>query len=336
MARAIPPKSSRSGPRGSVTDWLLEQNQPAVRYRALVDLLDRAESDPEVRAARAQIRRTGWAYDQLRRQGPNGYWERRGPKGTEEWINFLWDPKYGSTIWRAIVLAELGVEGTDRRITKIAELIFDYKLRLSCPYNFFYEEMCIVANTARMMTQFGYLDDRRIRKLYDWILEDQREDGGWNCSQGTPGTLDVWEPLAAFAAIPKAKRSAAMDRAVERGAEFYLKRKLMQEGTPYAPWLRFHYPNHYFYDLLIGLDVLTDLGYGGDRRLRDALTLLEKKRRSDGTWLLDRLQPDVGPGDGHRGILKQLTPLEIEPAGRPSKWITLKALRVLKRVERAT
>jgi hypothetical protein len=316
-----------------VVEWLLQPDQPAVRYRALVDLLDRKESDPEVRRTRSRIARTGWARDQLDLRGPEGFWEARAPKNLKEWFDFLYFPYYTASNWRALVLAEWGLDPSTPEAKKIAELLFHYKLRLSSPFNFYYEEMCISANTARMLTQFGYADDVRVRKLYDWLLEDQREDGGWNCSRDTPGTLDVWEPLAAFATLPKAQRSSKMEQAIARGAEFYLERKLFEEGKPYAPWLRLHYPNHYFYDILVGLDVLTQLGYAGDRRLRPALKILSSKRRADGTWLSDRVHPDVMKKvDLPSGKIR---PLEIEPAGRPSKWITMKALRVLKRVEEA-
>jgi hypothetical protein len=318
-----------------VIPWLLEASQPAVQYRTLTDLLDRKETDPEVRSARSRIARIGWAYDQLRLQRPKGFWEPHAPKNVQEWVNFLYFPYYTATNWRALVLSDLGLDATNPRIKKIADLLFEYKLRLGSPFNFFNEEACISANTARMMTRFGYADDGRIRKLYDWLLEDQREDGGWNCSQGTPGTLDVWEPLAAFAALPKAKRSPKMEQAISRGAEFYLGRKLFHEGRPYAPWLRLHYPNHFFYDILVGLDVITELGYAGDPRLRPALKILREKRQRDGTWLMDRVHPDLGPGaNAHPD--RKTQPLVIEEAGKHSKWITLKALRVLKRVEDAT
>jgi hypothetical protein len=317
-----------------VIQWLLEENQPAVRYRALVDLLGQKETDTDVHRARSRIARVGWAHDQLSRQGPKGFWEPREPKDVREWINFLYFPYYTATNWRALVLSDLGLDAANPQIKKLAALLFEYKLRLSSPFNFFYEEMCISANTARMLTRFGYGDDFRVRKLYDWLLEDQREDGGWNCSHGTPGTLDVWEPLAAFAALPKSKRSPKIEQAISRGAEFYLQRKLFEEGKPYAPWLRLHYPNHYFYDILVGLDVLSQLGFAGDRRLRPALEILRAKRRHDGTWLLDRVHPDVvSKGDLPSGKVHRL---QIEEPGKPSKWITLKALRVLKAVENAT
>jgi hypothetical protein len=327
--------SGNMGRDATVIAWLLEKNQPAVQYYALVNLLDRKEDDPEVRQARARIGRVGWAADQLRQQGPKGFWERREPRNVSEWVDFLYFPPYLATNWRALILADFGLNSTDPRIQKIADLMFGYKLRLGSPFNFFHEEVCISANTARMMTRFGYGDDRRVRKLYDWLIEDQREDGGWNCSQGTPGTLDAWEALAAFACIPKPKRSPKMARAIEKGVEFYLERKLFEEGKRYAPWFRFHYPNHYYYDILVGLDIITQLGFSGDRRLGPALDVLRDKRRRDGAWNLDKVHPDIGPGITINPDPKKIRPLVIEPPGKPSKWITLKALTVLKRTEEA-
>ncbi len=234
-----------------------------------------------------------------------------------------------------MVLSDLGLTSADPRIRRFADRVFQYLLPLSSPVNLFTEEVCIVGNTARMMTRFGYGDDRRVRKLYDWMLEDQREDGGWNCAAGQPGTLDCWEALAAFAAVPKSKWNGAMERAVSRGAEFYLKRQLFKEGRRYAPWFRFHYPTHYFYDVLVGLDVLTDLGHAGDPRLAPALQILRTKQQSDGTWILDRIHPDQEPADHPGGSARKVRPLAVERAGEPSKWLTLTALRVLKRVEDA-
>lgn len=325
---------NNSGAEKKAIEWLLEKGQPSVRYLTLVNLLDRKEDDPDVREARSRIGRVGWVADQLRQQGSKGFWEPREPQNMPDWVNFLYYPKYLSTNWRALVLSDQGLDSSNPRIRKLADTLFEYKLRLSSPFNFYHEEVCVAGNTARMLTRFGYSDDRRVRWLFDWLIEDQREDGGWNCSQGTPGTLDCWEALAAFACVPKAKRSPRMERAIERGAEFYLERKLFEEGRKYAPWFRFHYPNHYYYDVLLGLDLITQLGYASDRRLRAALDLLQEKRWPDGTWIMDKLHPDVGPGTDYKPD-KTVKPLVIEPAGKPSKWITLKALEVLKRTGEA-
>ena len=123
-----------------------------------------------------------------------------------------------------------------------------------------------------------------------------------------------------------------MKRAIEKGAEFYLRRKLFEEGDEYEPWLRFHYPNHYFYDVLVGLDIITQLGFSDDRRLGPAVGILRKRRQPDGTWIMDRVHPDIGPGTKIHPHIEEISPLIIEPAGKPSKWITLKALTVLKRI----
>jgi hypothetical protein len=316
-----------------VTDWLLEESQPSVRYYTLTDLLGRKEDDPEVRAAKSRIPRMGWAAELLKLQKPEGYWESHEPRTVREYVGFLWFPVYATTIWRAIALSDLGLTSSDPRIRKTAERIFQYKLQFCSPVNLFTEEVCASGNTARIMTRFGYGDDRRVQKLFSWLIEDQRENGGWHCAPDKPGTLDCWQALAAFAEIPKPKRSAQIERAISRGAEFYLDRKLFEEGKRYAPWFRFHYPTHYYYDVLVGLDVLTKLGYGGDRRLKPALGLLEEKRRSDGTWALDKVHPDVA---GSEYVVKKAKPWSLEQPGKPSKWITLTALRVLKRVEDAS
>ena len=321
-----------SGPRSDPVTWLLESGQPSIQYYALTDLLARAPRDPGVIVARSRISRVGWARDLLATQKPEGFWEPHEPRTLREWVNFLRFPVFGSSIWQGMVLADLGLTRTDARIRRFAERVFDHQLRLSSPVNLFTEEACIVGNVARMMTRFGYGGDRRIGKLFDWMIEDQREDGGWNCAAGQPGTLDCWEPLAALAEVPRSTRSAAMDRAVARGTEFYLERRLFREGRRYAPWFRFHYPTHYYYDVLVGLDMLTLLGCAGDRRLRPALEILRDRRRRDGRWLLDRVHPDESPKGGARKV----RPLALERPGEPSLWITLTALRVLKRVADAS
>ena len=146
------------------------------------------------------------------------------------------------------------------------------------------------------------------------------------------GTLDCWEGLSAFAVLPRRKWTRGIRRCVESGVEFYLARELFRQGRRYQPWLRFHYPVHYYYDVLVGLDVITSLGHGRDRRLKRALQILERKRLPDGTWALDAIHPDLGIGAGYR-FKKRPRKFALEKPGKSSKWITLTALRVLKRVD---
>lgn len=164
-------------------DWLLEENQPSVRHYTLVDLLGRRENDPEMRKAYAEIPRKGWTRDILKLQKAGGYWEPREPgdptdKNIFQWLIFLYWPKYVVTNWRGIVLSDLGLTSRDNRIRKIADLFFKYKLELGSPINIFNEEVCIVGNAAHMLARFGYGDDHRVRKLFDRLIEDQKEDVG--------------------------------------------------------------------------------------------------------------------------------------------------------------
>jgi hypothetical protein len=311
-----------------VIDWLLEEEQPIVRYYALLDLLDQPPNDSLAKQIYSEIPKRGWASNILRTQKPGGYWEER---------KSLYRPKYTSTNWMALILSDFGLTKENLRIRKAADLFFADWLSFREKDNIFHEEVCVVGNTARMLTSFGYGDDQRVKKLFDRLLEDQKEDGGWHCWESR-GTLDCWEALAAFAALPKAKRTRRINRSIERGVEFYLERRLIHEGKKkYRPWFRFHYPNHYYYDVLVGLDVITKLGYGSDRRLAPALELLNKKRRKDGRWELDAIHPDPPSYTWGRGNLRyNVKPFSVERAGEPSKWITLTALRVLKRIEDAS
>jgi len=308
-----------------VTDWLLEDSQPSVRYHTLIDLLGRGRNEPEVRQAYSDISKKGWAFGILSTQKPEGHWQSKKD---------LYRPKYTATNWIALVLSDLGLTKKNRRIRKSAGLFFNEWMRKQEP-NIFKDEVCVVGNTARMLTRFGYESDPRVRKLFDRLLDDQKEDGGWHCFESSKGTLDCWEALAAFAALPKSRRTRRINNSIESGAEFYLERKLFDEGkSRYRPWFSLHYPIHYYYDILVGLDVITRLGYGGDRRLRPALKIVQRKRRRDGTWSLEKIHPDPPNYAGGRGNLRwKVNPFALEEVGKPSKWITLTALRVLKRVE---
>jgi hypothetical protein len=305
-----------------VVDWLLEREQPVVRYYTMVNLLDKSTNNEEVGGAYSDMTKRGWAFDILKEQEPGGYWESRED---------LYQPKYLATNWRSIVLSDFGLTKEDRRIEMAAELFF--KEWLEVKDNVLTDgEVCVVGNLARTLTRFGYADDSRVKKLFDWLVQDQKEDGGWHCFKSDKGTLDCWEALAAFASLPREKWTRSIKKSAEKGAEFYLERELFKEGERYEPWFRFHYPVHYYYDILVGLDTITALGYGSDKRLGPALKIIEEKRRPDGTWALEAVHPDIGPG-ANFSLRKQPTPFVLEEKGKPSKWITLTALRVMKRVQ---
>jgi len=311
----------------AVLDWLLEPSQPAVQYRTLLDLLER---DSEAKHVLANVPKVGWAHDILKSQRPEGHWESRSD---------LYRPKYSATIWRLIVLADLGLTRTDPRIRKPCEMFLNEYYRPDGGFDspsseWSRSELCVTGNLARTLTLCGYGEDPRVFSAFDWLVRNQMDDGGWHCMYERAfgrGTLDCWEGLSAFAVLPRRKWTRSIKRTIEKGAEFYLSRNMFRQGHSYKPWLRFHYPVHYYYDTLVGLDVITALGYGDDKRLKPALRLLEYKRLPNGTWLLDSVHPDLGIGAGYR--FKAPRKFALEKPVRPSKWITLIALRVLKRVE---
>ena len=309
-------------------NWLLgEEADPSVRLRVLRELLDRPPHDAEVTAQRRQIGRKDWAAKILRLQHPQGQWDTAGTSAFE-----LYRPKYVATNWRLLVLSDLGVSGKHPRIVKARKLFLRRFAGPSGDLGGKRSEVCFTGNAVRMLSRFEF-DDDPVPKAVDWLVKHQKEDGGWHCFRSRTGTLDCWEALAAFAALPTGLRTAAVERAIERGAEFYLDRGLLREGrTPYAPWMRLHFPVHYYYDLLVGLEVLASLGYADDPRMRPALKRLEDKQNRDGSWNLDALHPDSeDPAYQFRG---PFYPFGLEVPGRPSRWITTTALSVLKRAGR--
>jgi hypothetical protein len=319
---------TRSTPDERTTTWLLEEEQPSVRYLTLTRLLDKTEKDPEVESARASMVRKGWVADILRDQRPGGWWVAAENPCV---------PKFVGTNWMLLVLADLGLKADPFVSTACLRWIS----QLSKPDGGFSppswskSHLCVTGNAARALVQFGYEDHPKVRGAFRWLVENQAEKGGWSCF-GSGRNLDSWEPMSALAALPRRKWTKSMKQAVENGAEFYLERELHIQGAHYEPWYRFHYPVHYYYDLLVALDFMTALGYAGDRRLSHAVDVLKKKRRQDGRWVLDALHPDV------EGSMKAWytehpkdvpVPFSLEHVGEPSKLITLKALQILRRLD---
>lgn len=305
--------------------WLLEDDQPAAKYFALTELLGRRPGEQEVKEARESIPAKGWAAQILGSQKPSGWWV------SDE---TLYRPKYLSTNWMLLVLSDLGLTKEDPRISAACELWIQ---RFSKPDGGFGTEgqrngeLCLVGNTARALVKFGYADHPKVASAFEWLVKHQKDNGGWHC-WGSSGTIDAWEGMSAFAAYPREKWTRGMKRAVERGAEFYLERRLHRQGKPYDPWYRLHYPAHYYYDILVGLDMITALGYGGDPRLDEALEILKGKMKKGGRWDLEAVHPDT-PYAKDPKRAKRFKPFSIEREGRPSKMVTLRALTVLKRVE---
>jgi hypothetical protein len=249
----------------------------------------------------------------------------------------LYRPKYRSTNWMLLILSDLGLTKDDPRIRRAADLWRD---RFSKSDGGFGSDgsksshLCIAGNTARALVKFGYADDAKVKSSFEWLVSNQASNGGWSCF-GSGGNLDSWEGMSAFAVYPKQSWTRSMKNAVEKGAEFYLRKSMDQQGGRYEPWYRFHFPVHYYYDLLVGLDFMTALGHGDDKRLAGAVALVKEKMNPDGRWNLDAVHPDVegGMADWYSKHAKQApTPFALEKVGRPSKMITFRALNVLHRL----
>jgi hypothetical protein len=310
----------------SVMEWLTGTDQPAVRYLAMRDLLHASEGD--LREAREAIPLRGWVEQILRGRLPGGFWIDGGD---------LYRPKYLSTNWMLLTLSDLGVTKDLPWLAESAELWRDTYARPDGGFDTPQaetSELCLVGNMARALVRFGYEDDPRVRSAFVWLVRNQKPNGGWDCFGRKNGVIDAWEGMSAFAVYPRQKWTRSMKATVGRGLEFYLERHLLREGRRYDPWYRLHFPYHYYYDFLVGLEFVTALGSGRDPRASNAVKLLKEKRLPDGRWPMDAVHPDyLSEGELPTWFWKyngQLTPFSLEAAGEPSKMITLRALRVLK------
>ena len=311
----------------SVMEWLTEPEQPAARYLAMRDLM--GASGSELRDAWKEIPARGWVEKILRKRHGGGYWVR----GED-----LYRPKYHSTNWMLLALSDLGVT---RELPWLAESAEMWRDTYARPDGGFDQpgaeksELCLVGNTARALVKFGYQDDPKVKRAFEWLVKNQKPNGGWHC-WGKNGVIDGWEGMSAFAVYPREKWTRSMKAAVGRGLEFYLERRLLRQGRRYDPWYRLHFPYHYYYDVLVGLEFITALGMGDDPRAAAAVKVIKQKRLRGSRWLMDAVHPDYlnggrlprwWPKYSHR-----LQPFSLEKAGEPSKMITLRALRVLRRL----
>ena len=224
-------------------DWLLEEEQPAIRYLTLTELRGKKEGDPEVRRARASITKTGWAKDLLDKQLPSGAWVHE---------KSLFSPTFHAAFWVLLVLSDLGLTKDDPRIDRAARLWMERNATKDGGFSQSGKSgghLCITGNAARMLVKFGYADHPTVKRAFEWMVKNQAELGGWSCWNFKPPykgrTLDSWEPLSAFAVYPRQQWTKSMKLACERGAEFFLEKELHKQGARWEPWYRFHYPIHY-------------------------------------------------------------------------------------------
>ncbi len=320
-------------------DWLLEANNPSVRYFALTDLLERASSDNAVKAAKVKIMEVGPVPKILSKQNVGGYW-----MGSDK----FYSSKYKGAVWQLIILAELGADGDDVRVRKACEFILEYSQDSeSGGFSIWHSVRkgggrhsgvipCLTGNMVWSLIKLGYLDDPRVEKGIDWITTYQRfDDGissrpkGWpydktagSCFGKHSCHMGVVKTLKAMAEIPVIKRSQNTKVTIRKAVDYLLKHHIFKRSHDLTRvsrpgWLRFGFPLMYQDDVLEILGILTRLGYK-DERMQEAVDLVVSKQDAEGRWKLE----NTFNGRFHTNI---------ETKGKPSKWITLNALRMLKR-----
>jgi len=324
--------------KNDLINWLLEKNNPSVRYFTLVDILDNHKQNIEVLESKRQIMKSDFVQKIISKQNSRGYWF--------EPENFYIKRKYKGTVWNFIILAEIGADGSDSRIKKTCEFILNNSQNKESGGFAYYSLKggggadpkvlpCLTGNMVWCMIRFGYIDDLRIQKGIKWITTYQRFDDGKqdlpknfpyikhiNCFGKHSCHMGVVKSLKALSEIPEEKRTKDVLKTIENGVEYLLKHHIYKRSHDLSEvskpsWLQLSFPHMYQTDILEILDILIKLGYK-DNRMQDAIDILISKQNKDGTWNLERTF-------NGRFITN------IETKGKPSKWITLNAVRVLKR-----
>jgi hypothetical protein len=315
-----------------ILDWLLEKNNPSVRYFTLRDLLNRPEHDREVQAAQRAIMRSDPVQKILAAQSADGSWWK-------SWQTYT--PKYRATDWQILFLAELGADGNNRVVRRGVEFLLTHACAshggFSCyagapPSGAIH---CLNGNLIWALATLGYADDERVQRAVDWLTGSiTGEDfDAWNAlvpgpnfvcgvNEKKPCAWGAVKSLRALASLPPALQTPKVKRATQCAVELLLSRDPAQADYPFTErvngeWFKFGFPLSYTSDVLETLLVLTEAGYARDPRLQNARVFVESKRDANGKWLL-------------KHSLNGKMWVDIETKGKPSKWITLRALRVLR------
>jgi hypothetical protein len=301
----------------SSISWLME-GDPAVRWQVQRDLLD--EPAPVWERERDRIATSGWGARLLDLQDPDGGWG-----------GGLYSPKWTSTTYTLLLLFRFGLAPGHPAAVAGCRRLLDEGVAPDGGIDFSrtvrHSETCITGMVSAIATWFR-LEDERTEAMTEYLLREQMADGGWNCRRWKGAThssfhttISVLEATAEY----RGRHSAAVAEAGERGREFLLAHRFYRShrtGKVVDSRLtRFSFPPRWYYDVLRGLDHFQAVAAGRDERAADALAVTASRRRPDGTWPLQNRHP----GRVH---------FELEPGDEPSRWNTLRALRVMRWWER--
>jgi hypothetical protein len=327
-------------------EWLLEPDpvNPGVRFFALTELLGCAADDPQVIEARRAIMTAGPVPVILHNQHPDGRW------GDE--IGCGYYPKYTGTIWSLIFLSQLGADGSDPRMRRAGEYVLQHTRSKygglavdGKPSGLIH---CLQGNLLAALLDLGWQEDERIALALDWLARsitgtdiapaEQQDDPvryyrsgnsapGFACAANNhlPCAWGAVKAMLAFGKVPESARTPAIQAAIKQGIAFLFSRNpaiadypMGYTTKPSQSWFRFGYPIGYVTDVLQNLEVLSSFGFATDPRLNPALELVLNKQDQEGRWKLEY-------------TYNGKTWVDVEEKGRPSKWVTLRALRVLRR-----
>lgn len=327
--------------KGDMLSWLLEADDPGVRYLALRELLTLPQEDAELVSAQAKAHSTGPIAGIMAEMHASGYWVEPGPG---------YNPKYRSTVWSVIMLAQLGASiSVDERIEQACLHLMDHSLSENgqfCVYGTPASTAdCLQGNLCGAMLDLGFRDPR-LDQAFEWMARSLTGEGvapmedkkaplryyagkcgpGFACGANNklPCAWGAVKVMLAFGKLPREKRTPLIEDAIQKGVEFLLGVDPAEAGypngwsaKPSGNWWKFGFPVFYVTDLLQNVEALLLLGYGQDTRLLHALKLIREKQDANGRWSLEY---------DYAGK----TWVEFGQKKQANKWVTLRAARVLK------
>ena len=323
-----PPKRKTQKPEKSVIQWLLDSD-PSIHWQVMRDLTGAPAE--EVAAERARVATEGLGARLLVLQGADG-----------SWVGEAWNTGWDSTMHVLSLLRELGLDPASNEARNAVGQVRDRVTWRGWDWDgtwrgsdfkgnaFFAGEVepCINGQVAASGAYFG----QDVQRIVGLLLGEQLSDGGWNCEAANGSTrssfnttICVLEALLEYELAGGSRTEVTEARL--RGQEYLLERRLFRRRSTGkvierdrkdgSVWTHFAFPTWWHYDVLRGLEYLRSAGVTPDERVAEAIELVESKRGGDGRWLLESCYPGVMPVEIDDGV------------GRPSRWTTLRALRVL-------
>ncbi len=320
---------------------MLEPDETGVRYLALRDIVDAGEKDLAV--VREKAHTTGFINQVLAEMNREGYWVKPGAG---------YSPKYRGTVWSVILLAQLGASiDADERIATACSYLLDNTLTEGGHFSVNGQPSgtidCLQGNLCAALLDLGS-EDPRLDTAFEWMARTVTGEGlapiedknaplryyaykcGPNFACGANNKLScAWgavKVMLAFSKLPEGKRTPLIKDAIDAGVDFLFSTDPAKADYPcgYADkpssnWWKFGFPAFYVTDILQNVEALVALGYGNDSRLANALEVIRDKQDEQGRW---ELEYDY----------KGKTWIDFGVKRQPNKWVTLRALRVLKAV----